>query len=139
MQENFNNWLIENNLSEVLTTNAGDTLYLNNEKRYLVLKKFGEYNTRAFYLDDIVEFNTYDDEKHVAYWIRGGSGGSKERSTSHSTNEVFMKIKLRDQSVVRLQIFKAKNKNIERDSQTHVNLFTYACQISQRIYDLATK
>lgn len=139
MSIEFKQWLEQNNLTEVFTTNAGDSLYVNKEKKYVVLKKKGEYSTQAFYLNDIVEFNTYDDEKLVSNWIRGISGGTNTRSTSFSTNEVYMKIKLRNGLIIRLQIFKASGRNIPRNSSAHINLFMYACQISQSIYDLATK
>lgn len=139
MQNSFSEWLENNNLTEVFTTNAGDTVYANKEKRFAVIKKAGEYTTRAFYFDDVIGFDTKDDEKLISNWIRGISGGTNRRSTSHSTSEVYMEIKLKDNSKIKLQIFKAKGKNIERDSQTHVNLFVYACQVSQSFYDLITK
>ena len=139
MHNDFSQWIEANNLSEVVTTQAGDSLYVNREKKYLVIKKAGSYNTQAFYLDDIIEFNTYDDEKLICNWIRDITGSTNQRSTSFSTNEDYMKIRLKNQTILRFQIFKAVNGNIERNSQSHVNLFSYACKISQAIYDLTTK
>ena len=137
MTNEFSNWLIQNGLSEAFTTNAGDTLYTNKAKKFGVLRKNGEYGVQSFYLDDIVEFKTYDDEKLIAEWNSMTSWRVLERSTRFSTNEVYMNIKLKNQQVLKLQIFRGTNGNIKRDSNDHINLFNYACQISQIIYNCA--
>ena len=138
MTNDFSSWLLQHGLSEAFTTQAGDTLYTNKEKKFGVLRKKGEYGVRSFYLDDIIEYKTYDDEKLITEWNCMTSWRVMERSTRFSTNEVYMNIKLRDQQVLKLQIFRATHGNVERDSIGHVNLFNYACQISQIIYNCAT-
>ena len=64
MQNEFSDWLAQNNLTEVFTTNAGDTLYVNSEKRFAVLKKSGTYTTQAFYFDH--KFHLFD---HQFLWL----------------------------------------------------------------------
>ena len=138
MANDFFSWLNENGLVEAFTTSAGDTLYVNNEKKFCVLRKHGEYNVQSFYFSDMVEFKTYDDEKLIAEWnCFTSSWRVCERSTRFSTNEVYMKIRLGNQLEIKLQIFRATNGNISRDTANHVNLFNYACQISQIVYNLA--
>ena len=43
MNTDFNNWLLQNGLTEVFTTYAKDTFYVNVAKKFGVLKKNGEY------------------------------------------------------------------------------------------------
>ena len=43
MTNEFSNWLVQNGLSEAFTTNAGDTLYTNKEKK-LVLYNKGDHS-----------------------------------------------------------------------------------------------
>lgn len=138
MTNEFSNWLSQNGLTEAFTTNAGDTLYTNRDKKFGVLRKNGEYGVQSFYLDDIIDFKTYDDENLIAEWNYMTSWRVLERCTRFSTNEVYMNIRLKNQQVLKLQIFRGTNGNIKRDSNDHVNLFNYACQISQIIYNCAT-
>lgn len=137
MNGNFESWLYENGLQHVFTTNAGDAFYANREKKFGVLRKNGEYGVQSFYLDDIIEFKTYDDEILIAEWNTMFSWRVLQRATYHSTNEVYMLIKLKNQMSLRLQIFRGTKGNIKRDSNEHVQLFNYACQISQLIYKCA--
>ena len=137
MTNEFSNWLSQNGLTEAFTTPAGDTLYINKQKKFGVLKKSGEYGVVSFYLDDIIEFRTYDDEKLIAEWNALSTWRILERYTRFSTNEVYVKIKLKNQTVLKLQIFLGTNGNIDRDSIDHKNLFNYACQISQFVYNCA--
>lgn len=137
MTNDFANWLTKYGLTEAFTTSAGDTLYTNKQKKFGVLKKNGEYGVQSFYLDDIIGFQTYDDENLVAEWNQMTSWRVMPRSTHHSTNEIYAKIRLKNNSVLKLQIFKAIYGNIERESYEHVNLFNYACQISYIIYNCA--
>lgn len=133
MTNEFANWLVENGLEELITTNAGDTLYINRDKKFGVLKKHGELNVNSFYLDDIVEIKTYDDEHPVAEWSCMSPLFAHERSTRHSANEVYMKIRMKNQSVLRLQIFRATKGNIPRDSNGHVNLIGYSVQVTRMV------
>lgn len=139
MTNDFANWLYQNGLVEAFTTSAGDTLYVNQEKKFCVIRKYGEYNVQSFYFSDMVEFKTCDDEKTIAEWnCCTSSWRISERSTRFSTNEVYMEIRLRNQLVIKLQLFRATKGNISRNSINHVNLFNYACQISQIVYNFAT-
>ncbi len=139
MTNDFASWLSQNGLVEAFTTSAGDTLYVNNEKKFGVLRKYGEYNVQSFYFSDMVEFKTYDDENLIAEWnCCTTSWRIGERSTRFSTNEVYMEIRLRNQLVIKMQLFRAAKKNISRDTKDHINLFNYACQISQIVYNCAT-
>lgn len=136
MANDFATWLEENGLKEVFTTSAGDTLYFNMTKRFGVLKKKNEMGVQSFYLDDIIEIQTYDDENLVLDWNSCMSAWRvMPRSTRFSTNEVYMNIRLQNQLVLRIQIFKAAKKNVERKSNDHVNLLNYACQLSQIVYN----
>ena len=137
MTNQFSDWLAKYDLSTVFITNAGDGFYANKEKMFGVIQKNGEFGVHSFYLDDIVGFQTYDDEKLVTEWNTTTSWRILPRNTSYSTNEVYMKIFLRNGVVLRLQIFRATHGNIRRDSADHVNLLNYACQISQIIYNYA--
>ncbi len=139
MTNDFANWLAQNGLVEAFTTSAGDALYTNREMGFGVLKNLGDYSVHSFYLDDIIEFKTYDDEHIVAEWNCMSTWRVYPRSTSHSTNEVYMKIRFRNMLEVRLQIFRATHGNISRSSYDHVNLINYACQISQIVYNCANK
>ncbi len=136
MANDFATWLVENGLKEAFTTSAGDTLYFNMTKRFGVLKKKDEMGVQSFYLDDIIEIQTYDDENLVLDWNSCMSAWRvMPRSTRFSTNEVYMNIRLQNQLVLRIQIFKAAKKNVERKSNDHVNLLNYACQLSQIVYN----
>lgn len=136
MANDFATWLEENGLKEVFTTSAGDTLYFNMTKRFGVLKKKNEMGVQSFYLDDIIEIQTYDDENLVLDWNSCMSAWRvMPRNTRFSTNEVYMNIRLQNQLVLRIQIFKAAKKNVERKSNDHVNLLNYACQLSQIVYN----
>ncbi len=137
MNNDFLNWLAQNGLTTAFVTNAGDGFYTNKEKKFGVLRKNGEYGAHSFYFDDIIEIQTYDDEHLIVEWSKFSAWKVSQRSTRFSTNEVYMNIRLRNQTVLRMQIFKAKSSNISRNSSDHVNLFTYACQISQIVYNCA--
>lgn len=137
MMNDFTYWLAQNGLSEAFTTMAGDTFYVNREKGFGVLRKYGEYSVHSFCLNDIIEFKTYDDENLVVEWSCITPWRVMPRSTRFSTNEVYMKIRFRNQLVVRLQIFRGVNGNISRSSYEHMNLLNYACQISEYIYNCA--
>lgn len=137
MTKEFSDWLAKYGLTEAFTTQAGDTLYTNVQKKFGVLKKSGEYGVRSFYLDDITGFKVFDDENLVVDWNYATTWRALSRSTSFSTNEVYMNIRLKDQSVIQLQIFKAVNGNISRSSHVHADLYNYACQIAQIVYNCA--
>ncbi|MBE6923610.1 MAG: hypothetical protein E7466_00010 [Ruminococcaceae bacterium] len=137
MPHDFNQWLVKHNLREVFTTSAGDSLYVNMEKRFAVLKRFGEYGAQSFFLDDIMELKTYDDENQICEWSFYTSWRVLNRSTRFSTNEVYMNIRLKNQLVLRLQIFRGVNGNIKRDTPEHVNMFNYAYQLTQVVYNTA--
>ncbi|MBQ8038842.1 MAG: hypothetical protein IJ274_03055 [Lachnospiraceae bacterium] len=140
MAADFSTWLAENGLVETFTTNAGDTLYTNMEKKFGVLKKNGESGVQSFYLDDVIEIKTFDDEHLVLEWNSCmTSWRVMERSTRFSTNEVYMDIRLQNQLVLRIQIFKGTKNNIKRQSNEHVNLLNYACQLSQIVYNCVRK
>lgn len=138
MNNDFFGWLAENNLTEAFTTNAGDTLYVNVEKKFGVLKKLNVFALQSFYLDDIIEFKTYDDEHVICEWNCMGTWRFLERVDRYSTGEVYMKIVLRNSMVLRVSIYKAVNGKINRQSNDHINLFNYACGISQIVYNCAT-
>ena len=129
--DDFSSWLVQHGLKEAFTTNAGDSLYINKEQNFGVLRKKGEYGTHSFYLDDILEFKTYDDENLIVSWTPNFPMKISERSTRHSTNEVFIKIFFKDRRVLKLQIFHGIHGNIRRNTNEHINLLNYSCQISQ--------
>lgn len=135
--DDFSAWLEKYGLTETFTTHAGDGFYTNKAKKFGVLRKKGQQGVQSFYLDDIVAFQTYDDEKLIAEWEKMTSWRIMERATRHSTNEVYMDIRLKNQQVIRVQIFKGTEGNISRDSDTHVRLFNYACQLSRIVYNCA--
>ncbi|MBQ4611965.1 MAG: hypothetical protein IJB26_00285 [Clostridia bacterium] len=139
MNNEFQIWLEQNGLTEAFTTSAGDALYVNRDKKFGVLRKHGEYGVHSFYLDDIIEFKTYDDENPVAEWSAYHDANWRlyERSTRFSTNEVYVNLRLRNQLVLKIQLFVGTTGNIRRDSYNHVNLYNYACQISHLLYNLA--
>ena len=137
MTDQFSDWLAQHGLSTVFVTNAGDGFYANREKMFGVIRKNGEYGVHSFYLDDIVGFQTYDDEKLVTEWHTTTTWRVLPKSNSYSTNEVYMKLFMRNGSVLKLQIFQAKQGNVKRNSTDHVNLLNYACQLSQIIYNYA--
>ena len=138
MANDFQEWLNQYGLVEAFTTQAGDTLYTNRQKKFGVLRKKGEYGVQSFYLDDIVGLNVYDDENLIVEWDCLSSLRALPRSTRFSTNEVYMEIRLKNQFIIRLQIFRAVNDNISRDSNDHVRLYSYACQLAQIVYNCAT-
>lgn len=133
----FANWLNQNGLVEAFTTGAGDTLFVNHEKRFGVLRKNGEYGIQSFYLDDIIEVRTYDDENLVVDWNRMSSWRVMERSTRFSTNEVYMNVRMSNQLTLKIQIFRGVNGNVKRNTNDHINLLNYACQLSHIVYSLA--
>ena len=135
MNNEFSKWLDENGLEELITTNAGDAVYVNREKKFAVLKKHGDTNAVSFYLEDVSEIKAYDDENLVAEWNRINPLSKRERSTRFSTNEAYVKIYLNNQDVLRVQIFRAKNGNIPRNSNGHINLVGYSIQVTRIICD----
>ncbi len=134
----FSCWLAQHGLTEAFTTAAGDSLYVNREKFFGVIRKRGEYGAHSFYLDDIIEFKTYDDENLIVEWNTASSWRLSDRSTRFSTNEVYMKIRFKNQQVLKLQIFNSVRGNVKRDTNEHIALLNYACQISQIVYNCAT-
>ncbi len=139
MSNDFNIWLVENGLQEAFTTNAGDALYINLVKRFGVLKKSDNYNVQSFYLDDIAEFRTYDDKRLIADWSSLGSWKTYERSTRFSTNNVHMKIFLKNGQILNIQIFGTTQGKIVRASSDYVNLYNYAILLSQIVYNCANR
>ncbi len=135
MTGDFQNWLAQNGLTPVFTTTAGDTLYVSYVQRFAFLQKYGTVGGQSFFLHDIVEVQTFDDENLMATWNRMMPFQVMPRSTSHSTNEVYMKIRLSNNQILKVQIFKAVHGNIERDSISHANLCNYACQLSHVWYN----
>ena len=138
MTGEFSAWLAKYGLSESFTTPAGDAFYVNIPKKFGVLRKNGERGIQSFYLDDIVEFQTYDDENLVVEWGACYSWRMPERCTQYSTNEVYMKLRLKDGKTIRIQLFRATDYNILRTSPQHINLIEYARQISRVVYNCAT-
>ena len=138
MTKEFADWLNQYELKEAFTTQAGDTLFTNLEKKFGVLRKKGEYMVQSFYLDDIMSFKVYDDENLIVEWDYMSSMRALSRNTRFSTNEVYMDLVRRNQSVIRIQIFRAVNGNISRSSTEHVGLYNYACQIAQVVYNSIT-
>lgn len=135
MTNEFMNWLAANGLSEVFTTHAGDVFYTNPQSKLGVILNRKTGNVQSFYLTDIIEIRTYDDENLVVEWNLATPFRVGRRSTRYSSNEVYMKIRLRSSLEIRLQVFKATGKNIKRDSPQHVNLFNYSTQISSIVYN----
>ena len=139
MTNDFMNWLAMNGLSTAFVTSSGDALYANKLKGFGVIQKHGETGAHSFYFNDIVEIKTYDDENMVMEWNRSMMGWRMgERSTRHSSNEVTMTIRFMHSPVIKMRLFKAEGGNVERDSIEHVNLFNYACQITQIAINCAT-
>ena len=138
MTNDFSEWLNQNGLVEAFTTQAGDSLYTNLQKKFGVIRRAGEFGVQSFYLDDVVGFKVYDDENLVVEWDCMTTWRILPRSTRYSTNEVYMQIRLKNQYVFRLQIFRAVNRNVERDTNDHVSLYNYACQLAQIVYNSVT-
>ncbi len=136
VMSDFSGWLSQNGLTEAFTTGAGDTLYTNVEKLFGVLKKANQYGVASFYLDNIVGFQTFDDEHIVAAWDGVGVWRYFGRNTNYSTNEVYMMLYLKNQQPLKLQLFRGTHGNIRRDSIEHMRLFDYACQMSEYFYNL---
>ena len=137
MEHHFSQWLESNDLTTAFVTHAGDGFYTNKAKGHGVIRKKGEYGIQSFYLDDIVGFQVYDDENLVTEWYVNSSWRIMPRCTHHSTSEVYMKLHMKNRSVLRLQIFRATRGNVNRNSSNHVDLMNYACQIAQIIYSFA--
>ena len=136
MDAAFAKWLEQNDLILALCTSAGDCVYVNRQKRFGVLEKFEERGVQSFYLDDIVAFETRDDEKMIARWEKNGAWGVEPKSDRHSTNEMCMNLRLVDGKKLTVQLFKAAERNVERDSEGHRRLYRYACNSSQCLYNL---
>lgn len=134
MDHHFSQWLESNGLTTAFVTHAGDGFYTNKTKGHGVIRKKGEYGAQSFYLDDIIGFQVYDDENLVTEWNVGSSWRIMPRCTRHSTNEVYMKLFMKNHSVIKLQIFRATMGNIDRRSSNHVDLLNYSCQIAQIVY-----
>ncbi len=139
MTNDFANWLVQNELTEAFTTAAGDSLFTNVKKLFGVIKKYGELGVHSFYLDDIIEVKTYDDEHLVVEWNRFSSWRMYPMSNRYSTNEIFMIIRLKDQTSLRLQFFRGTNGNIPRGTSGHADWINYAYQLTQRVVALASK
>lgn len=135
MNNDFYYWLQQNGLTEEFTTNAGDSFYTNQAKGFGVIKKHEPHTVQSFYLRDIVELKTYDDENLICEWNNMSHWMSYPKSSKFSTNEVYIKIRFSNQTVIKLQIFRGINGNVKRDSENHINLLNYACQISQILYN----
>ncbi len=137
MLNEFRKWLDDNGLKEEFTTLYGDSFYTNRAKQFGVLRQKDVFEVKSFYLDDIIEIKAYDDENLVAEWNCISALRFSQRNTHHSTNEMYVKIRLRDQSVLKIQIFKAAGQNIQRHSDNHVRLYNYICQISRLLHNCA--
>lgn len=133
MTVEFENWLAANGLSLVFTTSAGDTFFANEEKRFGLIQRSGEVGGNSFYLDDVTELTIRDDENTLIHWTAYAGWQTYPRSTRHSTNEVFMIIRLQNGMNMRLQVFRGTRGNVTRTSPDHVNLCNYACQLAQII------
>ena len=138
MMQEFSYWLARHGLVEVFTTSDGDSMYVNREKMFGVIRKRGEYAAHSFYLDDIIEFKTYDDENLIVEWSTTSPWNLRERSTRFTTNEVYMKIRFRNGQCIKLQIFRAYDGNIKRNTNEHIDLLNYACRISHIVFQCAT-
>lgn len=143
MTNAFSNWLSENGLREVFTTHAGDTFYVNKERKIGVLKKGNgfnpqavyQYDVQSFYLDDIIEFKTYDDENLLTEWNRMMSMRAYAHSTRYSTNEIYINIRFKNRLDLKLQIFRGTRGNIKRNTRDHINMLNYAYKLSQALYN----
>ena len=138
MTNDFANWLVQNGLVEAFTTTAGDALFVNPQKRFGVLKKCNDYGALSFYWDDVMSIQTKDDEHLVAEWNRMSGWRTNARNTRFSTNEVYINIRFSNHSEVKLQIFHGTKGNVSRDTFDHVNLYNYACQLTQILYGFIT-
>ena len=74
MNEQFAAWLSANGLDHVFTTNAGDTFFANEEKRFGLLQRNGEVGGTSFYLDDLAELTIRDDEHTLVHWTSFADG-----------------------------------------------------------------
>ena len=136
MMDHFSVWLAQNGLTELFTTPAGDSMYINHKKQFGVIRKMGEYAAQSFYLDDIIECKTYDDEYMIAEWGIGMPWKLYERSTRYTTNQVYMNIRFKNSTVLKLQLFRGTNGNIKRDTNQHIDLLNYACRITQAVISI---
>lgn len=139
MNPDFSAWLDQNGFSTVFITYAGDEFYANKDKSFGVIRRNNEKGAHSFYLDDIAGFQVYDDDNLVAKWTDMEPWTIMHRCTRASTREVYMKIYLKNHSPLRLKIFKADKGYIKRDSEDHVKLLNYSCQLAQLVYNLANK
>lgn len=139
MNYDFHQWLQQNGLVELFTTNAGDSFYYNKDKGYGAIKTANPFNVQTFYLNDVMGFQTKDDEILVASWVQGSMFNTSPKGTRFSTNEVYMNVSFRSQMPIKLQIFRAgRGGNISRDKAEHWNLYNYACQLSQMVMSCVT-
>ncbi len=139
MTNEFSLWLQQNNLVELFTTIAGDSFYYNKEKGFGAIKSQNPFNVQTFYLNDVTGFETKDDEIRVACWSCGGMWSTAPKGTRHSSNEFYMYFSLGSQPRIKLQIFKAQNRNnIPRSSTEHWKMYNYACQLSQLAFQCLT-
>lgn len=136
MDASFAKWLEQNGLVLAFCTSAGDCVYVNRQKGFGVLEKFDERGAQSFYLEDVVAFETRDDEKLVARWERNGTWGVEPRADKHSTNEMYLCLRLADGKVLKVQLFRAAAHNVERATEAHQRLYRYACNSSQCMYNL---
>lgn len=139
MTNEFNAWLQQNNLVELFTTVAGDSFYYNKELGFGAVKNQNPFNVQTFYLNDVKGFETKDDEIRVAAWTQGGVWSTFPKGTRHSSNELYIYFTFGNQPRIKLQIFKAQNRNnISRSSTEHWRMYNYACQLSQLLFQCFT-
>ncbi len=137
MTADFQKWLNENNLEHLFTTPAGDSFWANREKKFGVLQRNGEIGASSFYLDDIMEITTYDDENTLVHWSSISPWRVMPRQTIHSSYQFYTMIKLKNQLELRIQIYRSTDRNVVRNSDEFHNIANYALQISQCLYGCA--
>ncbi len=137
MEQAFSKWLADNGLVKAFTTNAGDSFYVNREKKFGVIKNADNYSVQSFYLDDVMALIVNDDENLLVEWNTFMPAlRYLPKSYRHSTSEIKMRIQLLNGMELRLQIFRADGySKVVRESQAHVALVNYAAQITQIFYN----
>ncbi|MBR2724794.1 MAG: hypothetical protein IKB72_05095 [Ruminococcus sp.] len=136
MEQAFSKWLDDNGLVKAFTTNAGDSFYVNREKKFGVVRNGAGYSVQSFYFEDVLGIRTYDDENLLCEWsLYMPTLRNMPKSNRYSTNEIKMRIQLDNGMELKIQIFRATHGNVVRESSTHVDLVNYAACITRLLYE----
>ncbi len=135
MTNDFYNWLAKNGLTELFTTRARDSLYVNTAKGFFVVRKDGEFGVSTYYLGDIMGVRVTDDEHTLVEWDRFASWKVHPRSERYSCSGIKMTLYLNNGTSIALWLFNSRieGKKIPRTSNEHVDMCNYACNLAQSL------